>query len=50
LPGNSNMPFRSDYGEEKPLLVIFHDPPETIGIHDPNSSRLESHNIIVVRF
>jgi histone deacetylase 6 len=31
------------------MLVIFHDPPETIGIYDPGSSKLDSHNVIVVR-
>jgi hypothetical protein len=38
----------SDYCDPKPMLVIFHDPPETIGIYDPASSKLDSHNVIVV--
>ena len=38
----------SNYAEKRPLLVIFHDPPETIGASDPVTNKLEPHNIIVV--
>ena len=34
----------TDYAEAKPLLVIFHDPPEVIGIPDPVTNRLDLHN------
>jgi histone deacetylase 6 len=38
----------SNYAEKRPLLVIFHDPPETIGASDPVTNKLEPHNIVVV--
>ncbi|MCJ1307172.1 Histone deacetylase hda1 [Agyrium rufum] len=34
----------SNYAEARPLLVIFHDPPEMIGIPDPVTNRLDLHN------
>ncbi|KAF7846549.1 hypothetical protein BT93_L4171 [Corymbia citriodora subsp. variegata] len=34
----------SNYYEERPLLVIFHDPPEVIGVPDPRTHKLELHN------
>ena len=34
----------SDYAQAKPLLVIFHDPPEVIGVPDPVTNRLDLHN------
>lgn len=36
------------YTESHPLLVIFHDPPETIGQSDPVNGKLAPHNIVVV--
>ncbi|KAI9697741.1 MAG: Histone deacetylase hda1 [Bogoriella megaspora] len=36
-----------DYHERRPLLVIFHDPPDTHGIPNPRTSRLELHNVWV---
>ena len=37
-----------NYAEKRPLLVVFHDPPEAIGVSDPVTSKLEPHNIVVV--
>ncbi|KAI5302736.1 Histone deacetylase hda1 [Ascosphaera pollenicola] len=34
----------SDYDEKKPLLLIFHDPPELMGLPDPVTNQLETHN------
>jgi histone deacetylase 6 len=36
-----------DYADAKPLLVIFHDPPETIGAANAVTNKLEPHNIII---
>ncbi|GAB7352903.1 hypothetical protein MBLNU459_g3492t1 [Dothideomycetes sp. NU459] len=33
-----------NYTEPRPLLLIFHDPPEVIGIPDPRTQKLELHN------
>ncbi|KAL1973489.1 hypothetical protein VTN31DRAFT_6124 [Thermomyces dupontii] len=33
-----------NYDQAVPLLVIFHDPPEIMGIHHPITHRLEAHN------
>ncbi|KAI9655211.1 MAG: Histone deacetylase hda1 [Alyxoria varia] len=41
---NDQVLATSDYNEEKPVLVIFHDPPEALGVPDPRTSRLELHN------
>ena len=38
-----------DYTEPKPLLLIFHDPPELLGITDPRTQKLEPHNTWLVR-
>lgn len=37
-----------NYIGKRPLLVIFHDPPETFGVSDPVSGKLEPHNVVVV--
>jgi histone deacetylase 6 len=37
-----------NYAEKRPLLVVFHDPPEAIGVSDPVTSKLEPYNIVVV--
>ncbi|KAK2763229.1 Histone deacetylase hda1 [Arachnomyces sp. PD_36] len=34
----------SNYDQERPLLVIFHDPPELMGVPHPVTNKLESHN------
>lgn len=37
-----------NYHENRPLLVLFHDPPEAEGYPDPRTSRLELHNTFLV--
>jgi hypothetical protein len=37
-----------DYDRGKPLLLILHGPPETLGIYDSMTTTLEPHNIIAV--
>lgn len=37
-----------NYHEARPLLVIFHDPPEAMGFPDPRTSQLELHNTWIV--
>lgn len=39
---------RSNYNEARPLLVIFHDPPDARGVPSIYTSKLELHNIWVV--
>ena len=39
---------RSNYSEARPLLVVFHDPPEARGLPNARTSKLELHNIWVV--
>ncbi|KAI9814010.1 MAG: Polyamine deacetylase hdac10 [Pycnora praestabilis] len=34
----------TNYHGPRPLIVIFHDPPELMGIPDPTTNRLELHN------
>ncbi|THW43041.1 histone deacetylase HdaA [Aureobasidium pullulans] len=34
----------SNHSESRPLLVIFHDPPDLVGTPDPRTQRLELHN------
>lgn len=36
--------------DERPLMVIFHDPPETIGEANALDGTFDAHNIIVVSF
>ncbi|KAB2569649.1 Histone deacetylase HDA1 [Lasiodiplodia theobromae] len=36
-----------NFAEQRPLLVIFHEPPETTAITDPRSKKLNLHNIFV---
>jgi hypothetical protein len=36
------------YEENIPLLIIFHDPPETTGEQDSHTGTFDAHNIIVV--
>ena len=38
-----------NYSDARPLLVIFHDPPEVKGVPDPHTNRLELHNTWLVR-
>jgi hypothetical protein len=38
---------RDGYIEAKPLLVIFHDPPETIGETNAHTGAFDPHNVIV---
>ena len=38
----------SNYSEARPLLLIFHDPPELTGTPDPRTQRLELHNTWLV--
>ncbi|KIV98406.1 hypothetical protein, variant 8 [Verruconis gallopava] len=35
------------YSDAKPLLVIFHDPPETLGEQNTHSGAFDAHNLIV---
>ena len=37
-----------NYSDARPLLVIFHDPPEVKGVPDPRTNRLELHNTWLV--
>ena len=37
-----------NFQEKRPLLVIFHDPPEVLGVPDPRNSQLELHNTFLV--
>ncbi|KAL1306585.1 hypothetical protein AAFC00_005269 [Neodothiora populina] len=37
-----------NYTEDRPLLLIFHDPPEMSGEADPRTSKMELHNSYVV--
>ena len=39
---------RPNYSDARPLLVIFHDPPEVKGVPDPRTNRLELHNTWLV--
>lgn len=41
------MPHSDGYIEAKPLLVMFHDPPETIGEQNAHTGAFEPHNIVV---
>ncbi|KKY25385.1 putative histone deacetylase [Diplodia seriata] len=36
-----------NFAEERPLLVIFHEPPETTALPDPRSTKISLHNIFV---
>ncbi|OJD28706.1 histone deacetylase [Diplodia corticola] len=36
-----------NFAEERPLLVIFHEPPETTALTDPRSKKISLHNIFV---
>ncbi|EOD53108.1 putative histone deacetylase protein [Neofusicoccum parvum UCRNP2] len=36
-----------NFAEERPLLVIFHEPPETTALTDPRSKKINLHNIFV---
>lgn len=36
--------------EERPLLVILHDPPELLASPDPRTGKLEAHNTWLVRY
>jgi histone deacetylase 6 len=38
---------RDGYTETKPLLVIFHDPPETLGEQNAHTGSFDAHNVIV---
>jgi histone deacetylase 6 len=40
---------RPDFMEERPLLVIMHDPPEVLASPDPRTGKLELHNTWLVR-
>jgi histone deacetylase 6 len=35
--------------DERPLLVIMHDPPEVLASPDPRTGKLELHNTWLVR-
>lgn len=37
-----------NYVDARPLLLIFHDPPEVIGVPDPRTQRLDLHNTWLV--
>lgn len=37
-----------DYTDYRPLLLIFHDPPELLGVPDPRTQKLELHNTWLV--
>lgn len=37
-----------DYTSDRPLLLIFHDPPELSGLPDPRTQKLELHNTWLV--
>lgn len=39
---------RSNYHEKRPLLIVFHDPPDAEGYPDPRTSKLELHNTFLV--
>lgn len=39
---------RSNYNTERPLLLIFHDPPDMLGTPDPRTQVLSSHNTWLV--
>ncbi|KAK8200151.1 uncharacterized protein BKA78DRAFT_359599 [Phyllosticta capitalensis] len=36
-----------NFAEARPLLIIFHEPPETTALTDPQSAKLSLHNIFV---
>ncbi|KAK8179360.1 hypothetical protein BC567DRAFT_78748 [Phyllosticta citribraziliensis] len=36
-----------NFAEPRPLLIIFHEPPETTAMTDPQSAKLSLHNILV---
>ena len=38
---------RDDYASTKPLLIIFHDPPEILAENDPHTGSLQAHNVSV---
>ena len=38
---------RDGYDQAKPLLVIFHDPPETIGEQNAHTGAFDPHNVVV---
>ena len=39
---------RSDYLAKKPLLLIFHDPPELQALPDPQNAEVQLHNTFLV--
>lgn len=39
---------RREFGKERPLLVILHDPPEMIASPDPRTGKVELHNTWLV--
>lgn len=39
---------RHNYSDQRPLLVIFHEPPATTALTDPRSRKINLHNIFVV--
>lgn len=39
---------RSNYMDERPLLIIMHDPPEVLASPDPRTGKLELHNTWLV--
>jgi histone deacetylase 6 len=40
---------RPNHAEARPLLIIFHDPPELTGEADPRTRELQLHNTYLVR-
>lgn len=39
---------RPNYNDARPLLVIFHDPPELKGFPNPRTNKIELHNTWLV--
>ena len=44
----TKLDYSPNYSDARPLLVIFHDPPEVKGVPDPRTNRLELHNTWLV--
>ena len=39
---------RPNYSDARPLLVIFHDPPDVMHVPDPQTNKIELHNTWLV--
>jgi len=45
----ANVISRPNYMDERPLLVLLHDPPEVLASPDPRTGKVELHNTWLVR-